>query len=376
MAASAVWRQVALRASSIVIGTLAGAFCIGLGLAGYLTYCRVAHVDVDLRVRRQPLIRRALTSKSYLELMKALSMFPTQWFRTSWDLDKSVALSKELYVPTRMDGVQKYRYRPSIRMLDFTVWSGLDRRSFVVRAKPRMIKAVHECPLLREVYYETDARGFKRSLPEDDGSPAVLFVGDSFTEGLHVASEDTFVTRYGERLRTAGLRVNVVNGGVNGYGVSEEAWTVEEFASALGARVIVVNLFPNDVVPDFRMLVRAGAHEESYEEMFRHLKRIRNFSLGRDALLIVAALPPEEQLGLKGSESLWQARVARWCSREGVLFVDPLPRFRELGARNVYFGWDPHLNESGHRHYADWLASQTIDAVRLAVEDRATPRRP
>jgi hypothetical protein len=53
---------------------------------------------------------------------------------------------------------------------------------------------------------ETDEWGFKKTdFVLEKGAPVVLFVGDSFTEGLDVASPDTFVSRFGTaRSKSAG----------------------------------------------------------------------------------------------------------------------------------------------------------------------------
>ena len=52
--------------------------------------------------------------------------------------------------------------------------------------------------------------------------PTVLFVGDSFTEGLDVASADTFVNVFGRHMKDGGLPGTAVNAGVNGYGALEQ----------------------------------------------------------------------------------------------------------------------------------------------------------
>jgi hypothetical protein len=58
--------------------------------------------------------------------------------------------------------------------------------------------------------------------------------------------------------------------------------------------------------------------------------------------------------------------VAAWCASRGLAFLDPLERFREIGADRPYFSWDPHLSEQGHRVYADFLLQRTLPALREA----------
>ena len=68
----------------------------------------------------------------------------------------------------------------------------------------------------------TNSLGFKdgemRRIPAQAARPRLLFMGDSFTEGVGVAYADTFVGRIGQAL--AGRGVSVLNAGVNSYAPS------------------------------------------------------------------------------------------------------------------------------------------------------------
>lgn len=354
-----------MRALSLIIGCAIGLGVVGLLLAVYVGYCRFTHTPLDDRLREMPRVRRSLADPGYQGLQAA---FALHWFRSTWDLDRSIALSRALFRPTAMDGEDKYRYKPNLHALDVTVWTGVGWRSFLCKPKPRILAALRRCTVLRESAFETDQRGCKRSLAEQPGWPSVLFVGDSFTEGLHVASPLTFVSLYGTGAREAGLAVNVVNGGVNGYSAREEAWTVEQLAAAAGARLVVVNLFPNDVEKDYARIVAQGAPEASYRRMFRDLERIRDFCSPRRIPVVVVAMPTAEQARGRATERHWQQPLAEWCRRQQVDYVDPLPRFRAARSRSLYFDWDPHFSEEGHRLYADVLLSETLPRLRAALE--------
>jgi lysophospholipase L1-like esterase len=357
-------RQALLRALSLLVGSALGLVAAALLLAGYVTYCRVTHTPLDERLRRQPFVRRHLVDPAFERFHAELSLHDPGFFRALWGIDRSVAMSRALFNPETMDGESKYRYKPSLSALDVTLWSGYDWRSYLLKPKPRVVAALRSCTILREIAFETDARGCKRSLPEQPGWPAVLFVGDSFTEGLHVASEHTFVARFGALARGAGLRLNVVNAGTNGYAALEEAWTVEHLASEVRAQLVVVGLFPNDVETDYLKVVAEGAPEASYARMFRQLERIRDFCAARRLRLLVAALPSVEQVRGRATDRHWQQRVAAWCRERQVDCLDPLARFRESASAGLFFDWDPHFSEAGHRLYAELLFAHTLPRLR------------
>jgi hypothetical protein len=358
-----------LRALSLLVGCVLGlAAAVGL-VGGYIVYCRLTHTPLDERLRGMPMLWRGLADPGYRGLQAAFALHNPGFFRSTWDLDRSIAFSRALFVPATMYGERKYRYKPNLQALDVTVWTGVAWRSFLCKPKPRVVEALRRCTILREVAFETDERGLKRSLPEQPDWPSVLFVGDSFTEGLHVASPETFVALYGAAARGAGLSVNVVNGGVNGYSALEEAWTVEQLAGVARARVVVVNLFPNDVERDYARVVVQGAPEASYRRMFGDLARIRDLCDARRIHLVVAALPTAEQARSRAPERFWQQRVAQWCREQRVDYVDPLPAFRGAAAAGLYFDWDPHFSEAGHRLYAEVLFRSTLPRLRAALSD-------
>ncbi|MDX6770530.1 MAG: hypothetical protein SF051_13430 [Elusimicrobiota bacterium] len=71
-----------------------------------------------------------------------------------------------------------------------------------------------------DVDYEINSRGFRDREPPVPGRPAVLFLGDSFTEGYGVELEKTFVRRVEAALAAAGRPEAVVNAGLQGRSLS------------------------------------------------------------------------------------------------------------------------------------------------------------
>src|SRR5215470_4491801 len=65
------------------------------------------------------------------------------------------------------------------------------------------------------------ADGLRRSAPHDPARPAILAVGDSFTEAFHVNDEETFVSVLERQLRAAGRDVDVLNVGHSAFSAAD-----------------------------------------------------------------------------------------------------------------------------------------------------------
>ncbi len=187
-------------------------------------------------------------------------------FETTWDFDNAIALDKNLFTETGMFGRTKYRYRAGSGVLNAVVWTGLRHQSLVVGATEDVRRILGDCEVQRATFFETDARGFKPTPGSGQGlGPTILMLGDAFTERLYVKPEETFVTRFADKLTGAGLTGKPQNLGVNGFSALEMTWMVEAFAFELDAAVVVANLFPNDVHARYNDVVQgrgAGEHAD------------------------------------------------------------------------------------------------------------------
>lgn len=352
--AKTAWLWLATALVSLLLTLLA----LLAALAAYAHYCRARGRNVGPRaLRSHPLVRAVFERRAYRDLIAVVERSEGDRFPTTWDLDDAVALQRSQFEPVAMYGEQKYRYRPNIRSVDFIVWTGLMRVGFAMLETPELDAAIERCEVLHRVSFETDALGFKKTeFPPEPGTPSVLFLGDSFTEGLHVRSEDTFASLYGRLMRQAGLRATPVNGGVNGYGTLEEAWTAENFAPRLGTKLVIENLFLNDAGNE-RAVLRGRAPPDQLARMFRDLDRLEAFCRQNVLPLVVSVIPAKQQLGATAEG--FQEQVRGWCARRGVPFLNPRRHLEQHGGVRNYFDWDPHLNEDGHRAYAAFLFEHT-----------------
>jgi hypothetical protein len=95
-------------------------------------------------------------------------------------------------------------------------------------------------------------RDVERPMTKAPGTTRVLAIGDSFIEAYTVELEES-VTRRAESVgRSQGCPIEVVNAGVHGYSTDQEAlWYVRE-AEPLGADVVLVFAYHNDVLNNIR----------------------------------------------------------------------------------------------------------------------------
>jgi lysophospholipase L1-like esterase len=314
-------------------------------------------------------MQRLFGRSDFRRLLEVMSKGRSERFGTVVDYDRSTSLAKAQFVPTEMYGQPRYRRKPDARIADFTVWTGLSFGVFVAAETPELDGALADCKVLRRISFETDGRGFKKTEPAPEaGAPSVLFLGDSFTEGLHMASADTFVSLYGRKMREAGLWGGTLNGGVDGYGTLEEAWTAENFAVAVNAKLVVENLFLNDA-GDQAEVVQNRVSKDGYKGMFSYLDRLARFCEISQIALVVAVIPAKEQMG-EASLTAFQRRVHQWCRQRGIRFLNALPEFAARGGTQNYLSWDPHLNQEGHRNYAAFLFEQTLPLLKERFPSR------
>jgi lysophospholipase L1-like esterase len=85
------------------------------------------------------------------------------------------------------------------------------------------------------------------------GVRRILAIGDSTTVGFGVEVEQTFVQVLEDRLKAAGLPVEVLNAGVPGFGTSEELFHLEqELLARYSPDLVLVSFYENDIKDNVR----------------------------------------------------------------------------------------------------------------------------
>lgn len=354
---------------SVASGLIAGACIIAVAIVIYVKWAQVSRQDTMALVRNSEIARQIFTDKSFKRLMAAVGV-PDDKFSTVWDFDDGVALSKRLFLQTEMFGLDKYRYRPNVGIYNCRIWSGLDFRNLEIEATSEIKELLKKVDADCSSTFETDDNGFKKTeFSINTGSPNIFFLGDSFTEGLWVAPEFTFVNLFGQKLKSHGISATPINLGVNGYSALEMCWMLEHFGPLFTPIAVVVNLFPNDVHVDYNQVIMGrDIPEKNYTEMFNFLQRIQIYSDKHDVKLIIAVIPPKRQLTDLRNFSVFQDRVRAWADGRNITFLDPRAYFERIGGVDeVYLSWDPHFSIKGHQHYANFLIDNAASIISEAI---------
>jgi lysophospholipase L1-like esterase len=363
----AVVRKQIFVIAALLLSTLcATALCAGV----YLLLERpTLHMLGGLREIR--LVRAYLFDRRVRRLAGALQDADphTDVFKTMWDTNAGVMLSRQMFREVDMNGVQKYAYKPNLHKLSFaTGTAGLQWRMETVDT-PAMRQALAGLDTAFLVTASYDDNGFRHVAPEfSDCREHVMFLGDSFTDGLWVSDEDTFANVYGKLARTgSSAKVCPVNAGVNGYGSFEERFALEhDFDRAGKPSVVFVMYFPNDVEQDYDAVVRGTAPDEDrlWQASLKELRLMREFTAAHGSKLVIAAIPPAKQVFDRAPRTHYQDVLRAFAARERIRFIDLYDGLVAASPRQLYWSWDPHLTPAGHRAVAGLLYEATKDLLK------------
>ena len=106
------------------------------------------------------------------------------------------------------------------------------------------------------VSFRINAQGMRSDVDYPHEKPAgrrrIVCVGDSFTIGYEVESDQCFAKVLEAKLRADGIDVEVLNAGVSGYSTAEAVLYVERELLEYAPDVIVASFFINDLVDNVR----------------------------------------------------------------------------------------------------------------------------
>jgi lysophospholipase L1-like esterase len=95
-----------------------------------------------------------------------------------------------------------------------------------------------------DVDIQTDGAGYRMfGDPSTTSRKKVLFIGDSFTQAMHVSDNKTYPA-----LLAAGLDIEVFSFGVEGYGTLQEYMLLERIIDDINPDVVVLQFCPNDFI--------------------------------------------------------------------------------------------------------------------------------
>ena len=366
---------------AVVVSSVA-AFAVGGGV--YLFAVKQYRYTTVRPLFRFAFVRGYLFDAKFrrlLELVAARDADSADTFSIASDASNSELLSKRVFQPVEMDGVLRYMYRPGATVLQVAGANGM-YRDMVLEDTPAVREALAELDVRSRILASYDEHGFRRADADlaRDCRLHVLFVGDSFTDGVGVSDPETFVNRFGHRVRErAGLAVCPVNSGVEGFGSQEEAWVLEHRFEAAGRPgVVLVMFYANDVDTDIDALLDGALPDadEKWSRTLASLARMSAFCAREHATMVLAAIPVKTQMAKPDTRRHYQEVLQLWAAGRGIAFIDLLDGFLR-STRDRLYAEDEHFAIAGHdlaaeildTRTAGWLAARR-DVVALAGGDR------
>lgn len=261
-------------------------------------------------------------------------------------------------------------------------------------------------------------RGPEQPLAKPAGTTRILALGDSFTFGVGVAEDETYLEQAARALADKGATVDVVNGGVVGYNLGQSLTLFRELGVKFQPDAVVYGFFFDDIRP-VDPLALSRAHPQVgqeprqdttggmalgklfnnvYERWWRArmrawrrddwgdqiaervagiatldregdylasaitprfvatLRELRDAVRAAGARFVVMAIPDSVQVDAPERRGVF-TRLGAVCEELGVPFVDPSPRFDAASdpATLYLLPDDAHTSVEGHSEMAATL---------------------
>lgn len=246
-------------------------------------------------------------------------------------------------------------------------------------------------------------RGAEIAQPKPDGQVRILALGDSVTFGWGLRGEDAYPSQLASLLATLrpNQRFEVINAGVSGYGTWQEVLWLKDTGLDLQPDIVVVQAHLNDASDNLwgtvgwqgssswltqqsklaqlvqRVLDSAaprstvpcavdwkiGTDQVCWQSTEQLLTEVRGAAGDAGALTVLMPSPMRWQVepGVRDARAWvdaarYQDVLRQYAERNGWLFVDPLPVFRQASSNGQALFLDVgHPNEAGQRLMAQEL---------------------
>jgi len=259
-------------------------------------------------------------------------------------------------------------------------------------------------------------RGEQVALEKSPGKFRILCLGDSFTFGSYVNDEDTFPHLLEEKLRGHGIHAEVINAGVGGTTIVDQAYFLRK-ALVMKPDLVLLTFSENDVddlskiVPlhvtlaanrkwksgsiaplyqavrdtalfNFALLVRAryaefrrpravtndssagtNESEQLWEKYEREFEKLTKFLESRSIPFVFAVFPSNYRIGRELEPGNRLERATEVAERHGVQVVDlltPLQASHLLPSDLYLLPFDGHPSRQGYEIVSDAMASYFI----------------
>jgi lysophospholipase L1-like esterase len=239
-----------------------------------------------------------------------------------------------------------------------------------------------------EDYNRDGLRDREHALAKPPGVRRVVALGDSTTLGWRLRPEEAYPQVLQDRASALGRNLEVFNVALGGWSTRQELIAYRRIARAYRPDLVLLGICLNDFAemqnnlarpPAWlsalhlhsalvRRIVRAEDREigsieelfvdppsrrveEGFRRVFADVRSVRDDVKADGAELVVLLLPYRQQVEVGPPAAVPQKRVAEFCAREKIRFLDLLPALRDSG--DLAFIDPVHLSASGARRVAE-----------------------
>lgn len=308
-------------------------------------------------------------------------------------------LSKKLFDFPIIDGEKTFIHKPNIKKLMIIIPNENNKSKTINFSLPydkkleNLIKDIvvtetdkNQLSFFRITTSTFDKNGLRKNSVENKKSLAnIIFIGDSYTEGLYVNDSDTFVNKLAEIMLESNY-VYPINAGCNGYGTKNELLLLKKLTSLFKFNTVVLIHAFNDVINNQELLFTGKSKELSsaWDKNFKLLEQVKSICNENKIKLIIIPFPNLFQFinNELDTKKYYQDKLAKFCNEKDITFIDIFDDLKERISLNpekikknnsnqlffeyqsfyeknietaIYIPFDDHLSEYGHKIFAELL---------------------
>jgi len=263
-------------------------------------------------------------------------------------------------------------------------------------------------------------RDVEHAVDKPAGTFRILGLGDSFTQGMGAAFEETYLYRLESMLNArqgSHPAVEIIKTGVSGYFPEPERLLLQHYGLKYSPDLILVGFVPNDVLDTYlglnwfrvamlgclqtreanrlgpkalwlylhshvcRIVLRRfvasriakdqpmvfpdvfrpnGFHEKDWRQVENEFDKMIELARGANAQIAFVHIPLQPPWGNPAAYP--GERIAKWCAERNVVSIDTFPALREaLSNRTLYWEKDGHCNPEGYKVIAETIYSALLE---------------
>ncbi|MCH8902452.1 MAG: hypothetical protein IIA45_00835 [Bacteroidetes bacterium] len=262
-------------------------------------------------------------------------------------------------------------------------------------------------------------RDIEHTIEKPDSVYRILGLGDSYTYGVGVQVENTYLYKLEEMLQmkdSSSKEIEIIKAGIARYFPEPERLLLEHYGLQFNPDLVMVGFLPNDIVDtyfglesvtlsnegylltregaalgdlgtwlffnshfgrivlskyvalrirmkytvrDKDLFIKDGYHEKDWKKIEEEYSKMRKLTKTIGAKMAVIYIPGKGPY--RDHHNYAVKRISDWCEANDALFINTLPAMKQYdGAEKLYFEKDVHYTEVGYELVAETIYNTLI----------------